>query len=321
MTWSSLKVRQPTILQRALTVPRLRSVFILLALTVATLAGAAPAAQARLTVRWGEEGHTMIGRAAAERLPASMPAFFREAAAQLAYLNPEPDRWRQFREDTTLAGAMGGYYGYEHYVDLELVPPNALRARDRNAFANALRAAGQSPSTVGVLPYRVLELTDRLRRGFSLWRHAPDDATRGYIEQRIINDAGILGHYIADAANPHHTTIHHNGWVGVNPKGFTTDRTMHGRFESEYVRTHMALSDFAGMVTPAPHMLVPLQDSLLAYLDRSHGQLERLYSLEKEEPFGKATTGAGHKQFTAERMADGASMLRDIWFTAWVTSR
>lgn len=301
--------------------PRFRSVVILSVLTVATLAATAPTAQARLAARWGEEGHTMIGRAAADRLPASMPAFFREAAAQLAYLNPEPDRWRQFREDTTLAGAMGGYYGYEHFVDLELVPAGAMRARDRNAFADSLRAAGQNPATVGALPYRVLELTDRLRRGFSLWRHAADGATRGYIEQRIINDAGLLGHYIADAANPHHTTIHHNGWVGDNPRGYTTDRTMHGRFESEYVRTHMALSDFAGMVTPIPHMIVPLQDSLLAYLDRSHAQLERLYTLEKEEPFGSATVGLDHKQFTAERMADGASMLRDVWFTAWVTSR
>lgn len=300
---------------------RLRSTPVVFLIVVAALAAAAPAAQARLAVRWGEEGHTMIGRVAAEKLPASMPAFFRAAAPQLAYLNPEPDRWRASREDTTLAGAMGPYYAYEHFVDLELVSAGAMAARDRNAFADSLRAAGQNPAVVGALPFRVLELTDRLRREFSLWRHAPDSATRSFIEQRIINDAGILGHYVSDAANPHHTTIHHNGWVGDNPKGYTTDRTFHGRFESEYVRTHIAMADFAGLVPPVPHTVVPLQDSLRAYLDRSHGQLDRLYTLDKQEPFGAATTGADHKQFTAERMADGARMLRDIWFTAWVTSR
>lgn len=300
---------------------RLRSAVVVSVLTAAALAAAAPSAQARLAIRWGEEGHIMIGRVAADRLPASMPAFFRQAAPQLAYLNPEPDRWRQSRDDTTMAGAMGPYYAYEHYVDLELTSPGALAARDRNAFADSLRAAGQDPAVVGALPFRVLELTDRLRRGFSLWRHAPDSATRAWVEQRIINDAGILGHYVADAANPHHTSIHHNGWVGDNPKGYTTDRTMHGRFESEYVRTHVTMADFAPLVPPAPHMIVPLQDSLRAYLDRSHGQLDRLYTLEKQEPWGAATVGADHKRFAVERMADGAGMLRDIWFTAWVTSR
>ncbi|MHB1224619.1 MAG: phospholipase C/P1 nuclease family protein [Gemmatimonadaceae bacterium] len=300
---------------------RLRSAVVVSVLTAWALAAVAPTAQARLAVRWGEEGHTMIGRVAADGLPASMPAFFREAAPQLAYLNPEPDRWRQSRGDTTMAGAMGPYYAHEHYVDLELASPGALAARDRNAFADSLRAAGQNPAVVGALPFRVLELADRLRRGFSLWRHAPDPATRTFIEQRIINDAGILGHYVADAANPHHTTIHHNGWVGDNPKGYTTDRTMHGRFESEYVRTHMTMADLVPLVPPAARMLVPFQDSLLAYLDRSHGQLDRLYTLDRQQPWGAATVGADHEQFTAERMADGARMLRDIWFTAWVTSR
>lgn len=301
---------------------RLRSALVVSVLTAATLAAAAPTAQARLAAaRWGEEGHAMIGRVAADKLPASMPAFFREAAPQLSYLNPEPDRWRQSREDTTLAGAMGPYYAADHYVDLELVPAGALAARDRNAFADSLRAAGEKPAVVGALPFRILELTDRLRREFSLWRHAPDTATRAFIEQRIINDAGILGHYVADASNPHHTTVSHNGWVGDNPKGYTTDRTMHGRFESEYVRTHLTMADFAGLVAPVPHTIVPLQDSLRAYLDRSHGQLDRLYTLEKQEPFGAATAGADHKRFTAERLAAGAQMLRDIWFTAWVTSR
>ena len=263
----------------------------------------------------------MIGRVAAEELPADMPAFFRDAAPQLAYLNPEPDRWRTSRDDTTLAGAMGPYYAADHYVDLEYVPAGGLKAPTRYAFADSLRKAGQDPAKVGALPYRIMELTDRLRREFSLWRHAPDATTRRYIEERIINDAGILGHYVADGSNPHHTTIHHNGWVGENPKGYSTDRTMHGRFESEYVRTHMQPSDFTMLVRDTPHVMTPFPDSLRAYLMRSHDELERLYQLDKAQRFDEMTTSPESKRFVAERLAAGAEMLRDVWYTAWVTSK
>lgn len=294
---------------------------ILTVIPVAAAAVTAPGASTTsATLRWGEDGHRMVGRAAADHLPASMPAFFRQAAAQLSYLNPDPDRWRLFREDTTLTSAMS-YFSPDHYVDMELVPAGALAAPDRYAFSDSLHTVGQRLATVGALPYRIYELTDRLRREFSLWRHAPDSATRAWIEQRIINDAGILGHYIADGANPHHTTVHHNGWVGDNPHGYTTDRTFHSRFESEYVRSHITLADFTDRVARVPHTVTPLQDSVVVYLERSRAELDRLYQLDAREPFGEATTGADHREFTADRLAAGATMLRNVWFTAWVTSR
>jgi len=43
---------------------------------------------------WGNEGHEYVNRVAAERIPAEMPRFLRHAVAELAYLGPEPDRWR-----------------------------------------------------------------------------------------------------------------------------------------------------------------------------------------------------------------------------------
>jgi hypothetical protein len=56
------------------------------------------------------------------------------------------------------------------------------------------------------------------------------------------------------------------------------------------------------------------------YIESTFGQLDRLYSLDKAEPFGPDTKGAEHKRFTAERLAAGATMLRDIWWTAYATS-
>ena len=44
--------------------------------------------------RFERVGHRITGEVAARRVPEAMPAFFRNATQQLAYLNPEPDRWR-----------------------------------------------------------------------------------------------------------------------------------------------------------------------------------------------------------------------------------
>ena len=45
---------------------------------------------------WSNRGHRLINLVAAQSLPADMPVFMHtpQAVAQMAYLGPEPDRWR-----------------------------------------------------------------------------------------------------------------------------------------------------------------------------------------------------------------------------------
>ena len=172
-----------------------------------------------------------------------------------------------------------------------------------------------------MLPYRILEMTQTLRVDFRLWRAATDSAVRKDIEARIINDAGILGHYVGDGSNPHHVTVNHDGWVQAdNPKGYSSARGFHSRFESQYVQTHLTGSDIQPLIPKVPQTIMPIRDGIWTYLRTSFGQLDRLYALDKIEPFGAQTQGADHKKFTAERLAAGATMLRDLWWTAWVTS-
>jgi dihydroorotate dehydrogenase len=57
----------------------------------------------------------------------------------------------------------------------------------------------------------------------------------------------------------------------------------------------------------------------VAYLRHSQSYVERVYQLEKAGGFA----GAGSvesRAFTAERLAAGASMLRDMIYTAWLKS-
>src|SRR5689334_4415688 len=116
-----------------------------------------------LTVRgWGQKGHAISGLVAAKKLPAEMPKFFRKAAEQLSYLNPEPDRWRS-REESNLDRAMDSAYAPDHFLDMELVPEAAMNAVNRYDFTAELIKAGQKPTTTGFVPYRILELFQTLR--------------------------------------------------------------------------------------------------------------------------------------------------------------
>jgi hypothetical protein len=272
---------------------------------------------------WGDAGHRMIGLAAAQQLPAEMPAFFRAASQQLSYLNPEPDRWKD-RAESTLDPALNAGTSPEHYIDMDIVKPSvlaaALKAPNRFAFADSLRTDGGAVGTVGLLPFEMLELTQKLRGDFRLWRIAPDSTVRSWIEARIIDDAGILGHYVADGSNPHHTTKHHNGWVGDNPKGYTSDNRFHGRFESAYVQANVKLPDLLAGMTGKPRVFPNVRDALVTYLNTSFAQLDRLYEIDKATPFQPETSTAEQKAFAVARLAAGAEMLRDIWWTAWVTS-
>jgi hypothetical protein len=291
---------------------------------VVTLVVAAGATHgARSLYAWGDLGHRLTGQAAVAALPAAMPQFFRDAAEQLAYLNPEPDRWRE-RGERSLDGALDGATAPDHFIDLEMIPPEmlagALAAPDRYAYVDTLEKARVPAASVGALPYRMLEMTQRLRVGFRLWRAAPNARTRAWIEQRIINDAGILGHYVADGSNPAHTTIHYNGWKGDNPRGYATDSRFHSRFESAFVQARIKLGDVQPGVRRAPRVYADLRPAIVGYVRESNTLVDTLYAIDQRAPFNAETTAPENKRFAAARLAAGATMLRDLWWTAWVTS-
>ncbi len=281
-------------------------------------AGALTLAVAGAAAAWGADGHRMIGRAAVAGLPSDMPAFFVDAAEQLTYLGPEPDRWR----DDELT-AMDEAWKYDHYIDLEAVPAGALDAPDRFAYLAALYAAGidEPEQSAGLLPYRILELYQRLAAGFARWREADTEAVRGWIQQRIINDAGILGHYVADASNPHHTTIHFNGWAddAPNPEAYTTSRDFHYRFESRFVSAHIDY-DRLRTAVPAGADVVDAREAILSFILQTHDQVIPMYELEKTHGFDPDAPSPETQAFVVDRMAAGARMLRSLWYSAWVES-
>ena len=72
------------------------------------------------------------------------------------------------------------------------------------------------------------------------------------VEAAILFYAGWLGHYVGDGSQPLHVTINYNGWVGTeNPNGYTTDHTIHWRFEGPFVDAAISASDVQPLIAPA----------------------------------------------------------------------
>jgi len=124
---------------------------------------------------------------------------------------------------------------------------------------------------------------------------------------------------VADASNPLHTSIHHNGWAGDNPLGYDTGDDTHHRVEGVYVRTHLTLEDVLPHVGP-PTVYPDMREAIWRYLATSHALVEQLYQIDKAARFDEHTTADANSVFITGRLGAGATMLRDLWWSAWRTS-
>jgi hypothetical protein len=271
-----------------------------------------PAARA-----WGNTGHRLVNKLATSSLPASVPEFLRSEAAinEIEYLGPEPDRWRSPGEPELNAAQ-----ALEHFIDLE--PADALGPlpRRRLDFEAKVFASGQRPEKIGLQPWEATEVYQRLKAALREYRalQTAHQDTRG-VEAAALFYAGWLGHYVGDASQPLHTTIQYNGWVGPNPNGYTTDHTIHWQFEGPFVDANLHEPEVRAKMTAAKAIEGDIFSSYVAYLRETKTHVEQVYQLEKAGGFVGAGT-AESREFTVERLAAGASMLRDMIYTAWVKS-
>ena len=266
---------------------------------------------------WGNEGHRLINRLAASSLPADVPAFLRSESAinEIEYLGPEPDRWRS-RAEPELSAAQAP----EHFIDLE--PADALGPLPRNRldFEAKVFAAGQRPEKIGLQPWETVEVWERLKAALREYRNlsAAKQDTRG-VEAAVLFYAGWLGHYVGDGSQPLHTTDKYNGWVGPNPDGYTTAHQIHWQFEGPFVAANEHEAEVRARMTAPKAIDGDIFESYVAYLRHTATYVEKVYQLDKAGGFAGAGS-AESRDFTADRLAAGASMLRDMIYTAWVDS-
>jgi hypothetical protein len=275
---------------------------------------------------WGQTGHQLINRLAAQNLPADTPAFLRNGNGLdvIEYLGPEPDRWRNKAEDE-----LSQTQAPDHFIDLEyaeLVSPLPRKRYDFIRALNGLTVPGhpEIPLTVekvGLQPWQVEEVWQRLKVDLREYRKlVAANQDTAPVQDAILFDCGWLGHYVGDGSMPLHTSIQYNGWNGPNPNGYTTEHHIHSQFETIFVTANIKPADVAPLVAASkPQVFADEWTSYLDYLHHTHTFVERVYQLDKTHGFTEAGTPEA-KAFTEERLAAGAIELRDMIYSAWVHS-
>ena len=278
---------------------------------------------------WEQEGHRIINKVAASNLPADVPAFLRSQAAidEIEYLGPEPDRWRSRAEPE-----LGAAQAPEHFIDFEAADALGALPHKRLDFEAKVFAAGLRPEVIGLQPWEADEVWERLKAAMRQYRAmvAPGpganvdtkpgaNADTKPVEAAILFYAGWLGHYVGDGSQPLHVTVKYNGWVGANPSGYTTGHQIHHLFEGPFVAANIHAPDVQARMTPVKLIEGDMFDAYVAYLRHTGTYVEKVYQFEKAGAFIGAGT-PDSRDFTTARLAEGASMLRDMIYTAWIDS-
>lgn len=283
---------------------------------------------------WGATGHRMVGVVATEALPDEVPAFLRApaVAVEIGELSREPDRSRNAGRVHDADRDPG------HFIDVDdagLVmggPPLAALPPARAEYEAALRVAGVDAWQAGYLYYSVIDGWQQLAKDFAYWRaltaaerQATDPDKRAWFaadrlrrEALILRDLGHLSHFVADASQPLHVSIHFNGWGDFpNPKGYSTAK-LHLAYEGDFVRAYLTPEAVRAKMAPFADCACPIEQRTTGYLQATLANLEPFYELEKAGAFaGPDPRGMA---FTAARLAAGASELRDLVVTAWRAS-
>jgi hypothetical protein len=306
---------------------------------------------AAVTVRaWDYEGHRMVNQLGLASLPADFPAFVRDpvVAERIAFLAGEPDRWRS-APDLPLRQ----YNGMDHYCDLEELAEAGLdpatvssfrydfavqfaagRAAHPDKFpaVNLEHDSDHTREWPGFAPWAITEYYAKLKAAFSYLKAYEEAGTPAEVanaQANIVYLMGVMGHYVGDCAQPLHTTIHHNGWVGPNPAGYTTWSKIHSWIDGGFIaKAGIKPEDLVPHVTPAQPVALPVQPdgrdpmfvAVMNYLVVQQKQVEPLYILEKAGKFshekGQAIVPEG-RDFIEARLLAGGEMLGSIWLTAW----
>ncbi len=300
---------------------------------------------------WDYEGHRMVNQLALAALPADFPAFVREPAnaGRIAFLAGEPDRWRNV-PDLILKQTGGSWT--DHFLDVEQLSAAGLdpakvpsfrydfilqfaagRATHVENFPaiDPTKDADHTHEWPGFAPWAITEYYVKLKSGFSYLKVLEELGTPEEIANaraNILYVMGVMGHYVGDCAQPLHTTVHHNGWVGANPNGYTVWSGFHSWIDGGFIaKAGINLAGVAPGVVPAQPLALPAQPdgrdpmfvAVMNYLIEQNKLVEPLYALEKKGVF-KAEIAANSteaQEFIKARLLTGGEMLGAIWLTAW----
>jgi hypothetical protein len=115
--------------------------------------------------------------------------------------------------------------------------------------------------------------------------------------------------------------MHFNGWLGPNPLGYATDKQVHSRFESAFVGRAATELQVALRIPAEPTLRDDYLPALWKHAIAANGLVVELYEIDCTGALwpGAETSAPGRRalDFAHQRLAAGAALLRDLWYTAW----
>lgn len=294
---------------------------------------------------WGVRGHTVANLAAVQGIPQDGPVFLKNQIAYIGHLGPIPDTWRSHTEPYLRISEDANHSWYTEGFDFIPEPPNSRTEFILRVYDEYLRVKATDPERAkllnirytGLQAYSIMEGYERMKAGMRLYRAAdrpayasnltaisPVFTDAAQMKQILATDVafymGWLGHYVADAAQPLHNSIHHDGWSGENPKGYTRDTEIHGRFETQYVDLiQVTPPDVVKYMRKEPRHFEDVWKATLEHSLEARESVEDVYRLDLRDAFHKKDD-AEARELTYKRLAAGASFLRDLAYTAWIES-
>jgi hypothetical protein len=295
---------------------------------------AALAAPAQSAQAWGASGHRLVGVVGTRSLPSDVPAFLRTEAAIAAVgeYARELDRSKgsgKIHDHDRDAGHFldiddqGRMYGGPMFTVATLPPTRA-------DYETALRAAGTDSWKAGYLPYAMIDGYQQLVKDFTYWRilvaaekSATDPVRKAWYaadlkrrEALLLRNLGVWAHYVGDASQPLHLSVHYNGWGDYpNPNGYTQSRGIHSAFEGPLAKAVGDEAQVAKLMPAYVNCACSIETRVVGYLTKTWTLTEPLYALEKAGAL--VETDPRGRAFVQERLAAGAAALRDLVTEAW----
>ncbi len=269
---------------------------------------------------WGVWGHNHINKGAVLALPTEMGMFFYNHSDFLTEESTVPDLRKYTINDKAEF--------CRHYVNLE-----KYKYTSRNMMPHSIKELNEkygkdSTDKFGILPWYIQQMMTQLTEAF-----------RKKQKTEILFLAGDLGHYIADAHMPLHTTVNHDGQL-------SGQNGIHSFWESQ-------LPELFGknynLFTGEAHYIKNIEQATWDIIDSSYGLKEELLQEERkmkrdnpeEKQYEIGADGKpkkndfGQKVHTYEyahvyhellngmvekQMKAAIQHTADFWYTAWVNA-
>ena len=262
---------------------------------------------------WGFHAHKLINKTAVFSLPPELAAFYKRHIDHIESLAIQADQRRYVSETE----AMCHYLDADHYGE----EPSKIIPKD---WFDAISIYGKDTlKTYGILPWHILETQKKLEKAF-----------KEKNVKQIIHLSADLGHYMADASVPLHTTENYNGqlsnqhgihalWESRLPELFSTEYNLYtGKVKYWNNPKHNIWETFFHSFAQKDSVLFLEQkitdrfpNDQKHHFEKRGNATQKVYSYEFSDAYHNSLD-----HMVERNMKIAIKSIASLWYTAWINA-